>query len=285
MMAALRKRTTVWEWLVAMCCCALLIAPFGCQFQDLLNDLDGLIPDGQTGDLNTRSVGFFINSDAASPLLVAGRAPGGGEFFIFGTRDAQGNLAQVTAIDVVSADGASSFLLFENGWPVVAQGPDGSYVRITYAEQTETRVAATVEVRDAGRNRTDTFPVEIDLQRTAEQVARLIENATGQTVDVPKETDATGLLKSDQRSISVARGSLLFLAFVVPVIAVVQFSVVSLGQFLLQALDQSFRNIVTNLFEPLIVIADLVSGSLGRVEFTPLFEVFIEVPVPPRFSG
>ena len=58
-------RSTPGRWLSSLCCYALLVAPFGCQFQSLL--LGSFAEDEA---LTTTASGLFINEDLSGALLI-----------------------------------------------------------------------------------------------------------------------------------------------------------------------------------------------------------------------
>lgn len=266
------------EWLVALCAYSLLIAPFGCQLQRSLLDDDGL-----AGELSTRSAGLFINDDLDSPLLIAGRNNAGDAFFVYGTRDADGNLAEIESIVVRTADGEESFVTFESGRPVYAQGPDGSYVHITYQEVSPSRLTATAELYNAQTEAKESYTVDIDLAQTAQQIARLVEEATGQELKTTTLA-ARSLDKDDLRSLRITIFSPLFTLFVVPLVAAVTVMTVILGQVLVlvyKTVVVAIQAVLLAVFSPLFLVASLLSETIVRIEFVPFSDLFITIPPPP----
>ena len=160
------------EWFWALTCYSLLIAPFGCELRT-----GGSLQDGIGAALD---YGLFINEDTDDPLLIAARNSNGDAFFVFGTRDANGNLEEIESISVLTAEGEESFITFELGRPVHIQGPDGSYAHITYTEVSAERLTAGVELYNAATTEKETFQIDIDLEQTAAQIAELVRAATGQ---------------------------------------------------------------------------------------------------------
>ena len=98
------------RWLAALCGYALIVSPFGCEFQSLLTDTTG-------GDevLTTATTGLFINYSTSDSLLIAGRASSGDSYFVHGTRDSDGNLVEIQSIFVRQADGGESFVMHLRG--------------------------------------------------------------------------------------------------------------------------------------------------------------------------
>ncbi|MBI5864229.1 MAG: hypothetical protein HZB38_06955 [Planctomycetes bacterium] len=115
-------RRIVNEWLAGVLCVSLLLAPMGGCPQNGDNTGDG-------GDSSTSS-GLFINQDSSGNVLMAARGQDGAEFFVFGSRGANGGLEEVDSILVRTASDEEAFVTFESGRPVHAQGPDGSYCHI-----------------------------------------------------------------------------------------------------------------------------------------------------------
>lgn len=260
------------EWLVALCAYALLIAPVGCQFQDLL--LTGAAdPEG----LNSASTGLFVNSGSNGTLLLAGRTPGGDEFFVYGDPGANSGVGRVDAIQVVH-DGSDSYVVFESGWPVYARGPDGSYVSISYA-QGDNPLSAVVTVHDAATGTEETSQVTVDLGQTVQQVAAAIQAATGRAVEVPV-APAGATSKAGQRSL----GALLTVVLVATTMAV---AVVILGQVLTGVyalVDAAVKATLLMVFWPVFLVSALfnqLSGAIIEIEFLSFPEVFIDLPGPP----
>ncbi|MCK4343583.1 MAG: hypothetical protein KAY37_17865 [Phycisphaerae bacterium] len=282
------------EWLVALASYALLIAPFGCEFEAQLLDLDFLLPgssgaSGTNGGLTTSSAGFFVNEDTSSSLLVAGRNSDGDAFFVYGTRTTDGGIHSVESILVKTADGAESYIVFEEGRPVLLKGPDGSYVRLDYTETSEVRLAADVTVYDATAGTTETTEVEIDIAQiqagllaAAGVGAEIIEDLTGQQVGVPESPEGAGA-KWQHRAIS----TWLLAIAVVPLVVVSQFALAIMGQVMqavFVSVTAALQSAVVTAFTPLIVFSSLLGDTLIRVEAIPLFEVFIELPSRPQID-
>lgn len=258
------------QWFCALCCYALLIAPFGCQFQSmLLEDPDG----GQV--LSTSTTGLFVNADTRDPLLVAGRAASRDEFFVYGARTADGGVAAVSSVILRQADGTRSSIEFASGRPVRLNGPDGSFATVDYTEINERRIAATVSMFDAAGGLVETLDVVIDLERAAEEVAALVQSITGarlEAVDAP----ASLTEKADSRAASVQ-----FAFVLLPVIGVVAAGVVILGQALLaiwDAIAQTIHNIALVIFSPLILLTNLLNDTIVNVRFVTLRELFDRFP-------
>ncbi len=272
------------EWLVALASYAILVAPFGCQIQtDLLGDPAGNSggTGGGTSDgsgLNTKSAGLFVNDDISDPLIVAGRNEAGDAFFVYGTRQSNGAIGEVSSILVKTADGEESLMAFELGRPVLLQGPDGSFIKITYDEVTVDRIAASAELFDASSNTTQTNAVDIDLHKTAEQVAQTIEQLTGQTMVVPTVPLAT--TKAQNRAL----GPLLSALVVLPMVLLTETMIVIVGQMMakmMAVMAHALQAAVIVACSPLLLFAGLLGEVSVEVDSVPLVDVFIDLPPPP----
>lgn len=269
------KRPADWgrvrrEWGAFLAGVALVVAMPGCLTVPPA-DLD-------PGQLDS-ATGLFVNTELGSPVIAAGRSPSGDSFFVFGRRDARGNPTEVTAISTISADGDEAGLAFENGWPVYATGDDGRYGRITYSEVTPTSMTATLSLFDADDGLIDMFAVSIDLERTLAEVAALVEQVTGRTLDtsaLPEKLDDVQKTGNQQ---------LLIAAVVVPIVLVVVGGTLVIGQILgalFQAISLAVRSVLLVIFAPLF----LVTGVLGQTGLTPqefaLIQLFGTLPPPPQ---
>lgn len=266
------------EWLVGLASYALLVAPFGCQLQSsLLGD-----PNSNTDSTSPPQTGLFLNQDTTSLLIVAGRNSAGDAFFVYGTRQSNGAVGEVQSIRVQTADGSSSFILFELGRPTHVQGPDGSYVHVTYHAVTLPHLSATAVVHDAASGINQSVDLGVDLQQTAEQVAAAVQQLTGQTLAVP-DTPAISTVKVADRAV----GPLLQLLVVLPMLALSQYLIVVMGQVLevvYAAVAIALQAVVLAAFAPLFLFAALLSDVTIHVESLPLVNVFIELPPPPHID-
>jgi hypothetical protein len=300
----LELRAAAREWFIALTCFSLMIAPFGCRLQSSA-PADDLTGSGGAGGSSGLTAGLFIESDFAAAHLLGGRNAEGDSFFVYGTRDSQGNLQEVQSILVRTVDGQESFLAFESGRPVHARGPDGSYVHVTYGEVSAERVTATVVLYNAATGEKQTYPVEIDLRQTAAQVAELVRNVTGQELETVSEADARAAAGasakpldqqggeqdarplgklSGQERVRITIFSPLFSIFVVPLVALVALTTVILGQILvaLYALvAAAVQAVLLAVFAPLFLIGELLGRAIVRIELLPLGLIFLNIPPPP----
>lgn len=263
------------EWLVTLLALALVIAPFGCQIQSII---DGGSDNTDGDSLDTHTAGMFLNEDTSDPLMVAGRNAAGDAFYVYGTRAVGGAVGEVESILIRTAAGQEALIVFELGRPVYLEGPDGSYARITYNEVSLQRLQATVVVYDAVTQTTETAEAEVDLQKTATEVAALVESVTGRTLELP--TAPADTAKLSQRAL----GPLLQVLLVVPMLALSQLMIVIMGQMMtavFAAVTVAFQAAVVAAFWPLFMFAALLGEVTVRVESVPLLDIFIELPPPP----
>ncbi len=271
------RRRLAREWLVALLSYALLVAPFGCQFAADLGD--------GGDDLTTKSAGLFLNSDVFSPLLIAGRNAAGDAFFVYGSRALNGGIREVESLRVRTAAGEDSFIVFEQGRPVHAEGADGSYVTITYDEVSAERLKGSALAYDATTGQTQTFPIDVDLRETAAQVAENVATLTGQTLQVPEVPADTG--KALQSALRITVDSSLFTLMVLPLVLMVDLCVVVMGQVLAAmfvAVAAVTKAALLVAFAPLFLVAALLGEVLVRVEYVPLWSVFVSLPEAPRVN-
>lgn len=267
------------EWFWALTCYSLVIAPFGCQLQGVGSARDVL---GSAAD--TIRTGLFINQDSDDPLLMAGRNANGDAFFVFGTRNADGGLEEIESISVRTAAGEEAFITFESGRPVHVQGPDGSYVHISYQEVSAQRLTADVELYDATTTEKHTFQVDIDLEQTAAQIAERVREVTG------RELETTALLadelpgKEGRQQVRITIFSPWYAAFVLPLVATIGLMTIVLGQVLVAiyaAVLVTLEAVLLAVFMPLFLIAEICGDVMFRVELIPLWMIFDSLPPPP----
>jgi hypothetical protein len=270
------------RWFAAVCGYGLMVAPFGCQFQTLLNDNGDPLGAGGTGGdtevLGTATTGMFIADDADDSLLIAGRSPAGESYFVHGLRD----LARIDSILLRDQDGGESFIAFDSGWPVHVEAADGSYAHITYQEVSQERLTAEVELLNAADGFNETYLVDVDLQQAAEQVAELVRSVTGQDIETPADVDDAA--KDGGRGQRITIFSPLFAIFVLPLVAIVTLTVVVLGQIvaaIYQVVAVTIHNVALIIFSPLFIIGGLINNTVTRVRIVPLSEVFDRLPPPP----
>lgn len=265
------------RWFAALCAYGLLVTPFGCQFQTLLNDEGGPLG-GDSEVLGVSTTGMFIADDTDDSLLIAGRSPADGSYFVYGLRDDAGNLARIDSILLRDEDGGESFIAFEDGWPVHVEAADGSYAHITYTEISQERLTAEVELLNLSDGFNETYLVDVDLQQAAEQVAELVAGVTGRQLETPAPVDDSA--KDGGRRQRITIFSPLFAIFVLPLVAIVTLTVVVVGQ-IVAAIAQAIHDVAVIIFSPLFIIGGLINNTIGRIRIVPLSEVFDRLPPPP----
>lgn len=272
------------EWLSGLLCFSLVIAPIGCQ--PGLIDGNGLPGagglTGTTLDL-ARASGLFINETPGDGVIAAARNGAGDAFFVFGALDQDGNIARIDTLLFNGADGTESFIRFESGRPVHAQGPDGSYAHIEYKEVSAQRLRASVDLYNAAEKTVDTFPVDIDLEQTAEQIAALVSEVTGRALDTTTITD-DGQIKRGTEQVRITFFSPFFGGFVVPLVAAIGTMTIILGQVLTALVEVvlvTVQAVLLAAFSPLFAIAELLSQTVISIRLVPLFDVFALLPPAP----
>lgn len=276
------------EWLVALSAYALLVAPFGCQFESLLSG------GANAGPWDTNSVGLLVNSDASDALLAAGRAPGGDTFFVYGTRTTDGGIEQVESLLVETADGRQSFILFDaDGRPTHLEGPGGDYVNVTYGETSAESLPATVRVHDAATGATETVDVQLDLRAAAgdlaaaaQEAAQTLAQAAGQTLTVPELPEST-TAKTAQRQLGVVLTTLI----AIPLVLMTQLMIVLMAEVMAAVMEAVAVAVAATVqaallaaMTPLFVFASVLDGTGYEVEVVPLFDVFVTLPPPPAID-
>lgn len=273
-------RRTAWDFLAAVACCTAVISPVaGCLQGGGSLDLGDLLGVGP-------NAGLFINNDFNDPLLMAGRNDAGDAFFVFGSRKSNGDLREIDAIVVRTAAGEQSFLAFEDGRPRRAEGPAGSYVEVTYEEVTAERLAGVVEFYNAETNVAMVYPVDIDLKLAVETVAEQVRAATGMELPIVEAEDGTaaGGKGRDTEQTRVTIFSPLFVVFVLPLVALVAFTQLILGQILLivyAAIELALRAVLLTAFAPLFLVAAVLQVSITRISVIGIGTIFSSVPPRP----
>jgi uncharacterized membrane protein len=268
-------RTIGWEWFCALTCYSLLIAPFGCELT--AGGPGGGLLGGLGGALDT---GLFINEDGDDPLLIAGRNADGDAFFVFGTRNDSGGLEEIESIVVRTAGGDESFMAFQSGRPVHVEGADGSYAHISYEEVSAERLTAHVELYDAATGQESAYTVDVDLEQTAQQIAALVADVTGQELDA----SALSTAKESRQRVRITIFSPLYALLVMPIVAAVALTTVILGQVLVAVyalVAATVQLVLLAVFSPLFLLAEILSDTVWRVEIVPLSLIFDSLPTPP----
>ncbi|RMF85207.1 MAG: hypothetical protein D6744_01830 [Planctomycetota bacterium] len=268
------------EWIGAIAAFSVFWAPLGgCprgggafNFDDLSGDVD----------LST-AAGLFLNDGSGENVVAAARGASGDVFFAYGSRNDAGDIEQITALLARTADGRESFITFDDGRPVHAQGPDGSYAHVTYEEVSSTQLRGTVDFYNAQDDTTTSQIVDIDLQQTAAEIAAFIEQRTGESIATTEVIDATAKTTNRQQ-VRITIFNPLFSGIVLPLVAAVGAMTILLGQIfvaLYATLVAAVQAVLVAVFSPLFLIADLLSQTVVNIRLVPLFDVFAVLPPPP----
>lgn len=258
------------DWLASLLAFSMLLTG-GCPRNGGVDD-----GDGKTGGIARGTM--YINDDAASAVQIAGRNDANDSFYVFGTRSSTGRLEEVESIVIQQANGDRSFVIFESGRPVHIQGPDGSYAHVEYQEISSTRLAGSIDLFDAATGNVETYTADIDLQQTLANVAALVEQSTGRSLDVVAVSgdDTLDTGKSRDRS-SVITIIPLYAVMVIPFVAAVGIMTVILGQIvyaIAAAVTAAIEAVVLAAFLPLFIIGELLGDTVLRIRVIPLTAVF-----------
>ncbi len=259
------------QWLTTFTCIGLIIAPFGCETVCVLDDCGGASAD----------VGWFINADKASEILLGAKAAGGASLLAYGTWTPNGQLGEITAILLTAADGSESFITLESGRPVHLQTADGSYAHITYNEVSAERLAWTLELYDAAKQTTEQFSGEVDLQKALADAVAELQRVTGITLPVlpaPADPAARGNT-ADQQVVY-------YPVFLVPFVALaylISHIATQITTLVFAVAAHAIRNLVAAVFLPVRLLAEITDGALhSPLYFITLNLVFDRLPPKPR---
>lgn len=273
---------TARQWLSGLLSVSVILSPLGCRVQ-VADFGDGGLLGGLLGG-SSSDAGLFLNQDETSPLLMAGRDNAGDVFYVFGTRNSSGDLEEIEAVSVTTPEGDESFIAFESGRPTHVEGPNGSYAHATYNETSAQRLAADIELYNAGDDSKQQFEVDIDLEQTAQQVAAAVRDATGRTLETTEVPDEESAKSVANEQVRVTIFSPLFTGIVAPFIISIGLATIILGQMviaLVALVAAALQAVVLAIFSPLFLIADILSDVVFRVQLIPLTSLFIELPPPP----
>lgn len=256
------------EWLAALLAFSILIG--GCP----RNVGTG---DGDTGGKFTHGT-MYINQETTSSVQIAGKTDAGDSYYVFGTRNAAGRLEEIQSIVIEQARGDRSFVTFESGRPVHVQGPDGSYAHISYQEISSDRLAGSISLYDASTGSIESYTADIDLQETLATVANLVQQTTGQSLQVVSaagdDTIDTGKARDRSSIITIVP---LYAVMVVPLVVAVGVMTVILGQIVVAigaVVTAAIEAVVVAAFAPLFIIGSLLQDTVLRIRVIPLTAVF-----------
>lgn len=279
MIATLNRLTITREWLAGLLSISLVFAPFGCEISG-----GTLLPGGGDDDdpLGLTSRGLFVNENVSDELLLAGRGAEG-EYFVYGSRSASGALGEIDSVVVVDSNGAESFLAFESGRPVRAQGPDGSFVAISYESVSLDHLAAQVSLFDAASGETQAFEIDVNPLAVAADVASQVEELTG--LDLPVVDPDAALQKTlHHQDVRVTFFSPLLL--VAPFFVAIGLATVILGQIVIAVyalIAATLQSALLLALLPFFALAGLLDDTSVSIRPATLDEIFGVIPEPARF--
>ncbi len=262
------------EFLTIAVTTSLFIGPTGCQLRALPNG-------GGSGSTDLKTLtGLFINDSGDDGLLMAARGDNGDQFFVYGTRNAANGIEEIEQI-VVKTDDGESFVTFERGRPVHAQGPQGSYLHITYESVGLVQLRARVDLFSVDAQSVESFTVDIDLERTANEIADRVREITG--TDVPVTTTAAVATGKGLEQTRVTIFSPFFAGFIAPFVLLINLMTVIIGQIvniLADAIAAIAYAVMLVVLTPFFAIAELLNNTIVNIQLVPLFDVFAVLPPP-----
>lgn len=261
------------EWLIGLTCFSLVIAPMGCTVT--------IPPLEEPSDDALPTQGMILN-ESSGEVLLAGKSPSGGAYFVYGSRDGSGGIAEVDAILAQDADGKESYIVFESGRPTYVRGPDGSYANVTYTSLSMDRLAVSAEVYDAGANQKTVYEMDVNPLESLEEVAQLVADTTGQPIETPQVSDASA--KTSTYATKITIFSPLFTLLVAPFLVLWGFTTILLGQILAAiyaVVIFATKALLLTIFAPLYLIAALLDDTIINISLAPLTAVFAVLPPKP----
>lgn len=277
-------RLAIRDYVAGVAMLSILLSPIaGCPRGGDLGG--GLLGGGNGGNVSKTSSGFFINDDATGKLLAAARGKDGEQFFAFGTRDGDGK-ADISSFVAVDGDGSRSFISFESGRPVHAQGADGSYAHVTYSDVTATRLKGTVDFYDAASKSMQSYPFDIDLLQSAQDIAAQVRSVTGRSLDTSDVPESNAKLAKDlsEAQVRITIFNPLYVGVFLPCVLAVTVMTVVLGQILVLLYDVVVATIQATVivaFLPLFIVAHVLAGTVVNVRVGGIPVVFDDIPTPP----
>ncbi len=210
--------------------------------------------------------GVIVNTNLNKDLIGGVRLPNGQSVYAFGSFNENGEVGEITSAVFEDGNGKKFSLSFESGRPVRAVAPDGSRLEITYREVSETWLRGDLAFRPAS-GELYTMPFDIDLQKTAAEVASLVEQLTGIQITTdppPPSSKDRGAARAASRS---QRPSVEII--VVPVVlAVTGFTITTvLGQALedfARTADAIAEAAILTFLAPFIIMGNVMRLALGQ---------------------
>lgn len=273
----MRRTRLFWEWTAGFAALSVMLAPIaGCPggIGDTIGDVIGSVAKGS----------FYLSNSKGQGLAAAAKTDDGAGFFVYGVTDESGGIEEVQSIVVRDRNGDESFVTFESGRPVHAQGADGSYVHATYETVTDTSLSGTIEYYDAERGEKTVEPFQVDLTQSASSLANTVRQLTGRTVEV---TDVPTAKSRAASQVRVTVLSPLFALFIIPFVAIVYVMTIVLSVFLivLYAVIYAIAAVLVATlyiaFAPLFLIGAILGDAMLNIRVTPIDLHFSSIPDPP----
>lgn len=250
--------TIAGQWVTGITLVAFFIA--GCEGVDVvLPPLDG----GGNGDL----FGVIVNTDPTQDLIGGVRLRSGESVYSFGTWTPDGNIGEVNSVVYQNAAGQTATLYFEDGRPARAIGFDGSVLEITYTQANAQRLAGTATFTPADGSAPGSMAFDIDLQKTAAEIAALVEDLTGLQVSAqpppekPEITADPDTAKTVGAAVEVKSSVVLVLVPVV--LAVTGFTITLVMSQIMEGFVQAGNALVIAALSPIILMGNLMRAAMG----------------------
>lgn len=245
---------------------------------------------GHTGD-PAEFYGLLINSDPSSDLLGGIRLESGEAVSLYGRFNEDGSIQELEEVVYEDEVGQLTSLQFVSGRPSLALLPDGSRIEITYEEVTSTRLKGVVTLVVGPTSEVYEAPFDVDLELGLAQLAQMVEDLTGGSVDISEEFGApssTARLVGPETAgkdalvrQQLGLGHLMFAAIVAGAGFVMVCSLAQMMDALAVAVQDSVRPVIIAVFLPLIIM-----GEVCRLAATqPWIAINVEVRpnyLPPR---
>ncbi len=276
--------TIAGRWVTGLTLVAFVAATTGCGGITL-----PVIGDGGGG--STNDYGVIVNTDISQDLIGGVRMKSGEAVYAFGRFNADGTVAEVTSAVYQDAEGRVATLYLESGRPTRAVGFDGATVEISYTDVSAQRLAGTATYTPAG-GAPASVDFDIDLQRTAAEVAAQVESLTGLQISTeapPSEPSGAGVSDgggTNARTAGAAAGvksHLVGLVLVPVFIAITGFAIVLAVSQIAQAFVAVGNALVVVFLMPFIVMGNIMRAAVGMplitIQYSPQ-TVNINIPRP-----
>lgn len=242
--------------------------------------------------------GTIINTDTSKDLVGGVRLKSGQAVYSYGSFLADGSVGEVTSIVFQDTSGGLATLYLESGRPSRLIAPDGTRMQIIYEEVSTQRLAGTISITPAGQSE-QTYAFDVDLQKTAQDIATLVKNELGITITTETPpADSTSKAVADlgtptpvapsQKATSAVDRDVLVV--VVPAVLVVTGFTLNLvmSQILsamLRVADAVAKSFIVAILTPFIFMGNVMRFAIGQplveINYTPdLIQNELEVVIP-----